>query len=221
MTRTARVAAGRANRGRRGLTPIELMISLGIVGLIVATVLTVSLRGSRLVETTFGEGILDNKTERALGRVLAQVQGAATGTVDTDLSGPMGSDSIDFQRSEGWDGKQKLGPELIVEWELQDGELDNGVDDDGDGLVDEGVVVRRENPDTPDEIRVVLATGVAEFLEGEFPNLADDNGNGLIDERGLSFELDGNLLTIRLTIEKSTPQGVVARTLETSLLLRN
>lgn len=50
----------------------------------------------------------------------------------------------------------------------------------------------------------------------------DNNGNGLIDEEGLSFELDGSTLIIRLALEKVDHKGrthTVSN--ETSVTFRN
>mgnify|MGYP000916787162 FL=1 len=62
----------------------------------------------------------------------------------------------------------------------------------------------------------------AKFLEGEISNGIDDNGNGLIDERGLSFEVQGKMVVIRITIEKPGPEGTLStKTLETRVTCRN
>jgi hypothetical protein len=59
-------------------------------------------------------------------------------------------------------------------------------------------------------------------MEGELANGIDDNGNGVIDEKGLCFVVEGNRVTIRLTIDKPGPDGKhYRRTLETTVTCRN
>jgi len=64
-----------------------------------------------------------------------------------------------------------------------------------------------QDPGEADERSVVWCDAVRDLLEGELPNGIDDNGNGLIDESGLTFEIEGNTITIRLTLEKQMPNG--------------
>ena len=106
--------------------------------------------------------------------------------------------------------------------ELAPGELDNGIDDNGNGLIDEGVLVRIENPGLANEQRSIFARGVSEYLEGETGDGTDENGNGLVDEGGLSFSRSNGSLQIALSLERIGPDGeLMVRTLETSVALRN
>jgi hypothetical protein len=69
---------------------------------------------------------------------------------------------------------------------------------------------------------VVLCGSVRPRAPGEIANGIDDNGNGLVDEAGLSFELSGRTLTIRLTLERpDRVAGTLSRTVTTSVRLRN
>ena len=62
-----------------------------------------------------------------------------------------------------------------------------------------------------------------ENLEGEIGNnLIDDNGNGLVDEAGLCFDLDGERLNIRLTLERRMGDGtLITHTAQRTIALRN
>jgi hypothetical protein len=110
---------------------------------------------------------------------------------------------------------------------IEPSETDNGADDDGDGLIDEGMIEFTRDLGAGTERIVRWARGVREYLAGENPNVADDNANGLTDERGLSFSLTGRILTIRLTLQAVGAKGdgasgtVLSRTVETSVRLRN
>jgi hypothetical protein len=106
--------------------------------------------------------------------------------------------------------------------ELDEGELDDGADNDGDGLVDEGRVVLIEDQGGAAERRVVLTNGVAELQDGEEANNADDNGNGLVDETGLSFSATGETVFVRLTCQRRTDDGrLLVQAAETAVRLRN
>ena len=107
-------------------------------------------------------------------------------------------------------------------FEYEPGEQDDGIDNDGDGLVDEGLLAWTANPAQPDEQRVILAHDLCEFLVGEDFNGADDNANGLTDEHGLSFSIAGDILTIRVSVQGLGPtQNLITKSAETSVFLRN
>src|SRR5262249_41383601 len=98
----------------------------------------------------------------------------------------------------------------------------NGVDDDGDGLVDERNLVMTRNVGTANEVSIVLCHDVARWYPGEISNVADDNGNGVVDESGFNVQRTGDLLTIRLCIEQPTAGGQkISATAETGVVLRN
>ena len=67
-----------------------------------------------------------------------------------------------------------------------------------------------------------MFSGSPSLLGGELSNLGDDNGNVMVDERGLVFELNANLLTIRLTLEDIDGNGnTLNKTVQTSVRVRN
>jgi len=106
--------------------------------------------------------------------------------------------------------------------DLEDGELDNDADDDGDGLVDERALHVVIDVGGPDEKRVVICKGVTERYTGEELNLADDNGNGLVDEAGFHVERDGDRLIVRLAVEVARSDGSrLERDGEVSIRIRN
>ena len=146
----------------------------------------------------------------------------ATATVPVGLASPQSSNFLEYQRPLtlsplAWDDTERL------TFEYEPGELDDGLDNDGDGLVDEGRLIRYVDYLLPTERRIVLCSGVAEFLEGEEGgNLADDNGNGLVDEPGLGFDIDGGTLNVRMSVAGTGPTGTeIVRTRVASVFLRN
>jgi len=102
----------------------------------------------------------------------------------------------------------------VIRREPSPSDPDDGVDNDGNGLIDEGLVVWIRNPGDPDEERIVLCRDVSESLEGEVPgNGLDDNGNDLIDEGGLAFDfppgfpLDRSFVRIQLSLSRLDREG--------------
>ena len=119
----------------------------------------------------------------------------------------------------GWNaGAVVYGDVTTIQWEPDTRDAQNGIDDDKDGLVDEGRVTWRSGTG-PSSKSAVLVNNVANRLEGEIGgNNLDDNGNGLVDERGLSFVLEGGRLTVRVTVEKKERDGSVRKETTTSQL---
>jgi hypothetical protein len=196
-----------------------------LIGMTLSTLLLLAIglatRGST---DAFGEGLrasdLDTRLQRGLERLLdplseAQLSafpvladGAATLTYHTAVS-------HDADLGTQW------GPDERIEWEREPGELDDGLDNDGDGLTDEGQVVWTLSPGTADERRVVVCRGVNELLDGELPNGLDDNGNGQRDERGFWIDVQGDVLTVRLNMGAASGGRVLQRTMESSVRIRN
>ena len=106
--------------------------------------------------------------------------------------------------------------------EYQTGEVNDGVDNNGNGVADEGTLVLYRSWGLADQRRVVLCRWVGEYAAGETGNGADDNGNGLADERGLRFSRVGDVITISLSLERPDSNArALVRTVTTSIWLRN
>ena len=106
--------------------------------------------------------------------------------------------------------------------EAEAGDAPDGIDNDGDGLIDERALVFIRDVGLATQRRIVLCKGVLEYLEGETFNGADDNLNGLEDEPGFHLERNGDVITIRLSVGKQGPGGVtLVRTAELDVRLRN
>jgi hypothetical protein len=143
------------------------------------------------------------RARSALDRIVRELGDSGLSVISPQPVAPLGASSLTYQRAQGYEsGNIVWGPQARIEWRLEPGEIDDGRDNDGDGLIDEGEIVWTERPDTPDAHSVVWCTGVAKLAEGESANLFDDNGDGLIDEPGLSFQIADNVLAVRLTLER-------------------
>jgi hypothetical protein len=121
---------------------------------------------------------------------------------------PASASSIDFQTANGFaNGAATWGPVERLALEPEPEDATDGVDNDGDGLVDEGRLVWIENPALGGGRRTVLCSHVAAMLEGEIAgNGGDDNGNGLVDEPGFCVEFVGDRATVHITLERLDPE---------------
>jgi len=212
------------HRDRAGFTLFEVMIVLALLSTFVGSLLMVGSTSTRLCATGLEHANLESSTRRAIDRLSRELAGARADSIGALAEAPLWQDGIDFDRAlsiRPSDGRITWSAER-AELRLESGESDNGVDDDGDGLVDEGTLVLVQDSGGAGEKTITLANGVSEYLEGELPNGIDDNGNGLIDERGVTFERVGRDLRMHLTLEGLDREGrKVTRTLETTILSRN
>ena len=212
------------NRNRAGSTMLEVLMALALLSTILGALLSAGGSSSRLYENEVTNTSLEANGRRALDRLAREFTGASSTSLETLAESPLWQDGVDFDRMIGmragdgritWSGCR-------AEFRLEPGETDDGLDNDGNGLVDEGMLVLVEDEGGAEELAVVLTHNVREYQEGELPNGLDDNANGLIDERGVTFERIGRDLRLYLTLEGIARDGhVVTRTLETTVWSRN
>jgi type II secretory pathway pseudopilin PulG len=216
-------ATGNGRRARRGLTLVELVISMTMLTVILGAVALATLRGNDAYNTGRTVAELETRAQRIVSQIAQELRGARRAGLVPDPLPPFGSSTLDYQVNTGFaGGAVAWSAPLRISFDYSPGEVDDGADNDSNGIADEGSAVWRRNPGAANEERVVWGNWVREFLEGEVPNGADDNGNGLIDERGLCFQAAGDTLTIRLTLERRDPdQRLITRTVETAVGLRN
>ncbi len=193
-------------RGLRsvGLTMIEMAITATITAIALAAVLASTNRAYGTWRATVAQTELDRQVALALDRIVAQLADAGSSTIADALAAPDGGSSITFRRREGYSGSAVTWSETTTITQQADpADPANGLDDDGDGTIDEGEVVLDVTGSTP----VVLVRNVAAFLDGETDDDTDENGNGLVDETGLSFERVGSRVIVRLTLTRLDADG--------------
>lgn len=217
----------RPRASRRGSTLIEALIASAMLVMIGSTALLVSDTATRSFRTETQSSELEATARTALGKIAAYLRSADGGAINPPgVAAPDSTWWLDFRRGNGFDDVADAvlwgDPERLT-FEYDPGDPDDGVDNDGDGLIDEGRVVHIDNPNAPNERRVVLCNWVSENLEGEVPgNLLDDNGNGLVDETGFCVSFDGSRATVRLTLERLDKYGNrIDQTFERSIAMRN
>ena len=213
----------RSCSGWSGFTLVEALIASTLLVVLFLAVAQTSSRASDAFDEGSAEHALSTGTHRCLERITQAIEFADGGILADLGAAGVDVDHVSFRVPRGWAG-------TAVDWstvirifaEPERGELNDGLDNDGDELVDELQVVLVESEGQPDERRTVLASGVAELFEGESANNLDDNGNGLKDERGLSFSATGSVVSVRLTCQRRDEAGrLLSKTAETAVRLRN
>lgn len=192
---------------RAGFTLLEVMIVITILGLIGANLGMVMRTSEKAAETDRILSELDGQADQTIDRIGLALMSAAAPELDPYQMAPLNSHRIDFRASIGVDdeGTMELGSEERIEL-----------------ITDAGQVVWRENPGIAEERSVVWSNHVPEFLEDEELNGFDDNANVVIDERGLSFNVQGDQVVIRLTLERTDSSGrLFQKTVEQRVTCRN
>lgn len=215
-------------RRSAGFTLIEMVLSITALAVVIGTAALGAKQAGDQFRTTRTRSAVEKTTATTARRVVEELRAAGLATLVPDPT-PWSSD-VAFQSLAGLQVVPVAGggldwaavPLSELRFEYEAGELDDGLDNNGNGLVDEGVLVFRRSIGTADEQRVVLCHGVSEFAEGELPNGVDDNGNGIVDEGGFSLERDGSVLHVRLTLEGVDAAGrAFQRSITSGVRLRN
>jgi hypothetical protein len=217
------------SRSQKGTTLVEMAVVLTLLGTAFGSLLALGSQSTKLVDTGIVHSEMEVQARRALERLSREI---ASSSADSLAAVPLSTPDVphweplaDFDRVADFradDGRITWSTSRVeLRYALE--EVDNGIDDDADGLVDEGMLVLIQDFGGASELELVLARNVAEYLEGEIPgNSIDDNGNGLVDERGAAFERRGGDLRLHLSLESlDGDRRHVTRTLTTTVLSRN
>ncbi len=207
--------------GRKtGATLIEVAISAGLLGTIFGVAAMVGAQGQGAYESTAAEGDLDTQLRRVTERIVNELTGVSAAMMFPDPDAD-GTAQVSFQTPSGFVGGNVVwGPTTQFSLQYDTGEVDDGLDNDGDGLVDECALLLTRNVGA-NQVSTVLCDSVCEFLEGEVLNANDDNGNDMDDEPGFCLQRVGDVLTIRMSLASVDGEGdEVVRTVETSMQLR-
>lgn len=192
---------------RSGFTLIEAAASIALLAIVMVNALT-------LLETTRkNDDQRSDKLElqllasQALDRmVMALIEADQEATLPQKPS-PFSDSTIRYQRSLGVEN----GVEVLSEPSLIS--LDSAEDR----------IIWTRNEGLTNEQRVVWSRYVSDFLIDEIGmNMGDDNGNSLIDEEGLSFNVEGESVLIRLALRRVDRFGnEITASAETRAAFRN
>ena len=191
---------------RSGLTLLELMMAITLLSILMIKAYDAVSVANDVAGDVSNEVVVEDQARRVLRQIAYAVMGANRESLAPDADAPFSTEDLRYQVNLG----------------IQDGEV---VWSDPEQIAMNEIdleVFWKQNPATENERRVVWSQLVSPYLQGEIPNGMDDNGNGLIDEQGLSFTIDRNSVTIRLTLERRTPDGeMTTKTVQTTVTCRN
>jgi len=206
---------------RAGFTLVEAAVSTALLILLISSAVMAARGGMGAFRASQDTSEAETRVRRALDRVAFELLDAGASELLPNPTGDFGTSDLQFRKPTGLNGTTPTwGPTMRIAFERAPGEADDDVDNDGNGLVDDGVLVLTRDVGGA-EHKTVLCHNVTELLEGEVANGDDDNGNGVRDEAGFNVHRVGEVLFLRLSVAEPVETGIVVRTLETSVRLRN
>jgi type II secretory pathway pseudopilin PulG len=208
---------------RAGFTLLELTIAGLLITLLLSSAILAAKGGYGAFRATQDSSDVETRLRRALDRAALELLGVGAAELQPNPVGDFGTDVVLYRRAVGLNGTAVVwGDQNRLALELEQGELDNGIDDDGDGLVDERRLIFTRNIGGAGTQTVVLCNNVPELMPGEVVNGLDDNGNGVSDEAGFNVRRIGDILNVRLCVQQAFGEGQVATSiLSTSIVLHN
>jgi type II secretory pathway pseudopilin PulG len=206
------------------MTLIEMALASTLLVIVGSTAILAARSTTQAYRTETANAELERVGRQALREIESALRSAdADAVIPPAVQPPLSTSTVSFARCTGYaNGKAAFGPTERFVLEPDPLDPDDGLDNDGDGTIDEGRLVWIENPG-PNEVRHVLASWVAEYAEREVPgNGIDDNANGLVDERGFSITFQESLATLRLTLVRRDQVGyLLQHEITRSIELRN
>lgn len=211
------------NKLRRGTTVVEGVVALTLFSLAVGMGGMVVNSTSAAYSQVHANTSAGTQIRFQADRIADELASISTENIFPVPSTDWGSNFLNFRKIEDIkDGVPVWGTRSVIFLTYEEGEEDDGKDNNGDGIADECRVMLARNAGGADQTLVTLMRGVSEYAIDESPNGNDDNGNGVIDEHGLSFHLEGNVLTVRLTsVELDSHNDLIQRSSERSFRLMN
>jgi hypothetical protein len=218
-----RSADRRARALERGFALADLLFAATLLS--VVSIGAYTLLDEEMASATQGMrlGRLETRATDEAELVAQSVQMSDSAFFGAGVLGGTTQASVVVRRPTGvQNGSIVWGPPTTIRWRLETGETSNGVDDDGDRLVDEGVFEWIENLGTANESLVRSVSGLASYGYGEQVGGGDEDGNGLVDERGFGCRWDGSRLRIALTLQRADGRGrTIQAEVETAVRPRN
>lgn len=215
-----RARAGRSSRA--GFTIIELMIVSTILAMLMGVVVTTGNSMKSAYSTADAVAAGEARARRAMDQIVEILSTVDRASVTPTISTPLSSSYVEFTPSTGFaGGSPTWGNTGRIELKPSPADPVDGVDNDGNGIIDDNRLVWVRDFGLATEQDLVLCTQVPVLLQGETADGTDQNGNGLVDEPGFCVEVVGNRLIVRLTVEIVGPKAMkISRTLTRTIALR-
>ncbi len=139
---------GKRIDSRSGFTLLEAVIGLAIFTIVVGVAVSVALTSGRSFESQMQQYSIEQAGRRALDRLSSEFRHASMSTISPQPL--VDSPRIEMQKVFGYQGGAALlGPLTTLEFQLVPDESPNNADDNGDGRVDEGLIVYTEQGADP------------------------------------------------------------------------
>lgn len=206
-----------------GYSLLELAMAAVILTIMLGSLALLGGSSAGALSAGTSQAELDAQLRRTIARIGDELLPSGLSAITPAALAPEGAAELSYRKSGGPVGGQNswVDPRRFA-FGYETGELDDGLDNNGNGLVDEGVVTWTIDAGLASEHAVVLCHGVRELDWREEDNDLDDDGDGLVDERGFAVQRVGNVLRLGLTLERRDAQGYsIVRSLETTVQPRN
>ncbi len=187
-----------------GFSLLEVMIVTVILIIVLGGIFEVLLSGLNTYNESSIMTEVHTHARRIIDSVANEIQGAGLSTIyPIPPESGTGTSTISFQTATGYSaGAIQWSDVITISFEYEAGESDNGADDNGNGLIDEGVVKRTVTDS---------GGGTTSKILGHW-----------VEEDGLSFNLRLDVLTIALKLKKKGYKGDPwTTTLTTAVQIKN
>lgn len=183
------MSSSRPSRG--GFTLIEAAFAVALASILLFKLMLVLSNTSEAYEQESRMTELEDQANRVLDRIQLAIMGSSRSSLNPSAFSPLFSQELRYELNLGvQNGQTVWGDEERI-----------GTDPSGTQ------VVWSERPGQPNERSVVWSKRVRALHATEIDDGLDNNGNSIVDETGLSFVVDGNMVTIYLTLERPGVDG--------------
>ncbi|MFH0963022.1 MAG: prepilin-type N-terminal cleavage/methylation domain-containing protein [Planctomycetota bacterium] len=149
-------------RGRRaGFTLVEVLVATSILAFLAGVTLTALDATLKMEKSTTLNSHLNRQAEILVQEIARNIRYSGVTSDGWDFPLDTAVTSIAFSRCTGWDAQldqPAWGPVITYQWEIDSdaGELDDGLDNNHNGIIDEGVLYRQVGT----SVRVPVARNV-------------------------------------------------------------
>jgi len=194
---------------RGGFSLVEMLVATSILAVaLVLTGTSVSL-AFRAGKTTTVTGLARSRAEKLVQQIARDIRYSSSSSDGWDFPSEAQNTILSFSRCTGWDAslaQPTWGPVITYEWLSDDaaGEIEDGIDNNGNGVVDEGNLYRQRGNGP----RVLIGRNVE---RGSLLFWREETENG-------------EVITIRIGVampNPAHPDSVARGTYETEVCLRN
>lgn len=190
--------------GQSGFSLIEVLVVTVILAIVLGGIFEILLSGLNTYNESSIMTEVHTQARRIMDKTANELQGAGLSTIyPIPPESGTGTNTISFQTATGYSAGSITWSDVItIAFAYEAGELDNGADDNGNGLIDEGIVTRT--------VTDALGATTTDIL-GHW-----------VEEDGLSFNLKSDVLTITLKLKKAGYKGDPwTTTLTTAVQVKN